>query len=625
LAYFGATLAGSILVVGAIGFVASNEKGPPIGFVKAASTSTSSLTVGNAVPTVSLVSVNGGSAITLTPNATTAVLVSITISDNNGCGDVFYRGNVTTTLYRSGVSTTCAVANPGNSTLNTLNCYVIATTTHNCPNPTSTTVTANATATFEVYYFAQATDASSSYPNEGWQAFVEARDASNTTANNSSTAVELNSLIAFALTSSTLNYGTITPGTNTSSTNQISTVKNAGNASATLRINGSALVSGTNSIATSAQHYATGTFTYGGAEQALQSAATDVAGFLISRPPLAAWTTTTAMPSVRMRQATAVVTVGTSTYIYAIAGTTSNAASGATSSVMVAPINSDGTLGSWSFTNGHPTGTRNGGGAAYNSYIYYFGGSDVLSVLTSTVRYGAVSQTGTVVWGVTTALPTALESMDAIAYNGYLYSVGGESPTEVTSSVLFAPIGATGTIGTWSSTTPLPAVRSGARVAVINGYLYAVAGANSSGRTSSTYVARVNATGSVGSWSLTRSLPNILAGHGIAADNGILHIFGGDIAAGIEITSTTFAVAGADGLLSSWSLTSDLPNDIQSHGYATHNGYAYALGGRNGGVQSTVYFTPLATRNVYWGVAVSSTQAAGSYSSTITYTEVFSP
>jgi hypothetical protein len=61
-------------------------------------------------------------------------------------------------------------------------------------------------------------------------------------------------------------------------------VKNAGNSSTTLQLSGTALTLGLNEIATSSQHYATSSFTFGGSEQVLSGTATAVSGFLLTSP-----------------------------------------------------------------------------------------------------------------------------------------------------------------------------------------------------------------------------------------------------------------------------------------------------------------------------------------------------
>ncbi len=227
---------------------------------------------GNSTPVVSAVTLNHGNAIVLTPNVTTTIDINFTVTDSDGCSDVFTSGNVTTTVFRSGVGASCSGSN--------LSCYIKSTNTNSCTSGTS----ANATATVDIYYFANATDSSSTFSSENWQASVTAVDGSAATGTATSTGVELNTLLAFNITTSSINYGTVAPSSTTGATNRTSTVQNAGNSSSTLRISGTALVSGGQSIATSSQHYASSSFTFGGNEQVLSDTVTTVAGFTLTTP-----------------------------------------------------------------------------------------------------------------------------------------------------------------------------------------------------------------------------------------------------------------------------------------------------------------------------------------------------
>ena len=235
----------------------------------------SSVTVGNAAPTVSSVVVNGGSSITLTPNTTTAVSVTATIADNNGCGDVT-GGTTTVLLYRANIgSSTCLTSQ------SSLNCYLATafTASSSCAGNA-----VNTTTTFNLQYFAQATDGSSTFSGVGWRATVVFKDPSNATGSFDSATTTLNSLTAINITTSSINYGTLAASSTSGGTNQTTTITNAGNTSTTLQLSGTALVSGGTSIATSSQHYATSTFTYGGGEQLLSGSAAAVSGFLLTAP-----------------------------------------------------------------------------------------------------------------------------------------------------------------------------------------------------------------------------------------------------------------------------------------------------------------------------------------------------
>lgn len=235
----------------------------------------SSVTVGSSVPTVTAVTVNNGSSITLTPNTTTAISVNATIGDNNGCSDLA-AGTTTILLYRASITSSTCIGSPNN-----LNCYIA--TAFNTSS-TCSVASVNTTTTFNLQYFAQATDGSSTFSGVGWKATVIFRNPSNATGSADSATTTLNSLTAINITTSSINYGTLTPSSTTGGTNQTTTLTNAGNTSTTLQLSGTALISGANFIATSSQHYGTSTFTYGGNEQALSGSAVAVTGFTLTGP-----------------------------------------------------------------------------------------------------------------------------------------------------------------------------------------------------------------------------------------------------------------------------------------------------------------------------------------------------
>lgn len=233
---------------------------------------TATIASANSAPTVSGALLNGGNSITLLASSTQNVSVGFTVSDADGCSDVFTGGGVTTTIFRSGAGASCAANNQ--------NCYITGTVSSSCSGGTSAT----ATATIPLYYFAQATDASSTFPAENWQAKIVARDANGAIGSSTSSGVELNTLLAINLSSGGLNYGTVGAGSNTGSSNQSFSVSNVGNSSSTLQISGTALYSGSNLIATSSQHYATSSFTYGAGDTQLSAVLSSIAGFFLTSP-----------------------------------------------------------------------------------------------------------------------------------------------------------------------------------------------------------------------------------------------------------------------------------------------------------------------------------------------------
>ena len=582
----------------------------PVRVAEGGTTVTSMLTVLGI--DISAVILNHGNPITLNTDATTSVDINYTISGGS-CAAV-ETGKSTSTAFRFGVANACATGNPE---VKTLNCYNRASrVTSTCSSGSF-----NVTDTVEIWYFSDATDSSSSYPNEHWEAFVVAADSSGNSSNATSSAVELNSLLAIDVTTSTIDYGSMAPSSTTSSTNQIATVKNAGNSSTTLQISGTALTAGANSIATSSQHYATSTFTFGGAEQSLSGSAAAVSGFTIPRPPLdARWATTTPLPSV-IYQHSAVVNNG---FIY----TTGGYDGAVTSTVYFAPISSTNSVGAWATTTPLPRAIYLHSAVVNNGFIYTTGGYD--GAVTSTVYFAPISSTNSVgAWATTTPLPTAVYQHSAVVNNGFIYTTGGCNAgtcSAITSTVYFAPISSTNSVGAWATTTPLPSAIYGHSAVVNNGFIYTTGGcATGAGQcpTSTVFFAPISATNSVGAWATTTPLPDRLRLHSAVVNNGFIYTTGGYT--GSATSAVLFAPISATNSVGAWATTTPLPSAIYYHSAVVNNGFIYTTGGYAGAATSTVLFASAASRDTYWGVSVPAGTASSSYTGTNTFTAVFAP
>ncbi|MEK7180770.1 MAG: hypothetical protein AAB738_00330, partial [Patescibacteria group bacterium] len=296
---FGLVLIGLVALLGTLTFWwAFSDRTVVSTFAAGASSTVSStLTLTNAAPLINSVTLNNSQSLVLTPNATTAISVNAQVFDVNGCADI-NNGTATIMLYRSSItSSTCL------TTQNNLNCYLATafTATSSCSGDISFI---NTTTTFGVYYFAQATDAPSSFPSDTWMATVNVRDVSLATATRDSTGVEMNTVVAINIVTSSINYGSMAPSSTTGFANQTMSVQDAGNSSTSVKVSGTALSSVSYALATSSQHYASSSFNFGGSEGVLSDTATTISGItLLPRislvNDLGNWTNTTALPATR--------------------------------------------------------------------------------------------------------------------------------------------------------------------------------------------------------------------------------------------------------------------------------------------------------------------------------------
>jgi hypothetical protein len=233
------------------------------------------------------------------------------------------------------------------------------------------------------------------------------------------------------------------------------------------------------------------------------------------------------------------------------------------------------------------SGGRIGGKTVFaNGYIYVLGGSTdgTNANAQSTVIYAQLMADGSIgSWNSTTAMPSTLMHHDAVYANGYIYVMAGRNNSVSTTkqnAVYYAKVNLDGTLSAWTtSSNSLPAVVDEGVSAVANGYIYHLAGYNSSGTAvNNVYYAKLNADGSVGAWQ-TSAATGLTARGSFAATtaNGFLYVFGGDASTSVQYTS-----ASSTGVLANWSSGTSLPGNEGSFTAYTANGYVYLVGGHDG-------------------------------------------
>lgn len=207
-------------------------------------------------------------------------------------------------------------------------------------------------------------------------------------------------------------------------------------------------------------------------------------------PSTITWASTTPLPVGLSGHAAAFGTVqgptSSTNYVYVTGGADSTDAP--RESVYVAPIQADGSLGSWSSTAPLPAAVAFHASLVatpFNSrvkgtgYIYVFGGAtDATGTPTNTIYRGTLAADGSVsAWTAAGQLPAALHSLGAVLFRGDVYVVGGSGADNTPMATVYrARIDSLGTIGAWTSEAALPAGRSYDAVAQFGGYLYAFGG-----------------------------------------------------------------------------------------------------------------------------------------------------
>lgn len=215
-------------------------------------------------------------------------------------------------------------------------------------------------------------------------------------------------------------------------------------------------------------------------------------------------------------------------------------------------------------------------------------------------------------WCTSTAykLPAPRSSLSLVAYNGFLYAIGGESigctsaagtgDSGVCKTVYIAKLGANGEPRLWHPTdtdqnnwvywyrdSDLSSPRSFTSAVAYNNRMYLLGGKTSSGGTASitntAQVADITATGELGSWSSSTNLPYSVYGHSALAYNDRLYLIGGDSSiGGAPLNSVYYVKLNDDGTLNDWIQTSSFSAGRMTNGgnfTTVWGGYIYLSGG----------------------------------------------
>ena len=103
----------------------------------------------------------------------------------------------------------------------------------------------------------------------------------------------------------------------------------------------------------------------------------------------------------------------------------------------------DGTIGSWNRATSLPSSRDLHTSVVYNGYLYVIGGYTSSTTYSTEVYYAPLNPNGTLgSWSSTTSLPSGRYSHTSVVYNGYLYVIGGATySTSYSTEVLYAKIG----------------------------------------------------------------------------------------------------------------------------------------------------------------------------------------
>jgi hypothetical protein len=227
-----------------------------------------------------------------------------------------------------------------------------------------------------------------------------------------------------------------------------------------------------------------------------------------------AWTMQTQLGTNRFGQGAAV----TGSRVYAVGGHDSSGALAGTESA--APTGG-GVVSGWSADSVLPTARDLGAACIYNGIIYLAAGSDdgAPDGASSIVYAAPIEGDGSLgTWVDTSILMTRRWGATCTIFSARLYVFGGQdSSGNFYGDVQWSPIAGDGSLGSWTQTTGFAPSRFEHATVAIGNRVYVIGGAGSAGLLSDVQVGEIGGDGSIASWTPVTSLPAARALHGAVA------------------------------------------------------------------------------------------------------------
>jgi hypothetical protein len=313
-------------------------------------------------------------------------------------------------------------------------------------------------------------------------------------------------------------------------------------------------------------------------------------------------------------------------WVYVAGGTTTGNATVGSRSVYVNSVNSDGSLGStWKAVSALPVAIYQAGFVSSHGFLYVLGGetlSEGNNTPQATVYFAQINNsdgtlvapTGSeVVWQTGPALPTPRGKVAAVALNGFLYSLGGntanaqggedDSSGDSDGPVYFSQIQSDGAPGPWQSTQPLYGSgraslgAAGTNYSSGRNYIYVVGGRYvSSGEDcepNKVLVGPINSDGSIAGWGNATPFTSDVEAGGAAIVDDTLFVLGGR---GSDFMFGTGAILAANlgpegNVTSDWTQVASLPNAGFEQAITAGPSTIYAFGGIGGSTSAVLFGT----------------------------------
>lgn len=251
--------------------------------------------------------------------------------------------------------------------------------------------------------------------------------------------------------------------------------------------------------------------------------------------------------------------------------------------VDVAVIGAGGALGPWNTAATLPSGAGRiwHSLSVWKNWLYLVGGS--ASGASPLVWVAPIHPDGSLgTFALTSAMAEGRQLNASVAANGWLYVSGGQQGTTNHATVVAAPIGSDGQLGSFRTVGTLPSGRFGHTMVVENGALYVLGGNTGGSFSNAVLAARLNADGSLGSFATINTFATGRARHASTVWNNTLYVIGGENAS-VARSDVQFAQLfhQEQGGVRAWSSNDPLNSARTGHAMARAGSWLYVTGGRD--------------------------------------------
>lgn len=282
---------------------------------------------------------------------------------------------------------------------------------------------------------------------------------------------------------------------------------------------------------------------------------------------LGTWVESTPLPFGRIRLGVAAVDRS-----LIAAGGTFSSDQGA--SAMLGTISDQGRIASWADGTPTPENRARNGLVAIGGRLYLIGGLVSGGALLTAVHSSAPSGGSIGLWTPMTSLPDGAANFGCATDGKHVFVVAGDRPGFATGSTVasskswVADVLSDGSLGSWRDLTDLGFKTSSNAAAATATHLYQ-AGGFAEASIKNVRAAAIQSDGSIGAW-VSLSEPNQGRAIGaMVAARGHLYLLGGASDADVRYASVEMADIQADGSLSAWRETTPLPHTLAEHAATT--------------------------------------------------------